>query len=118
MASADGQILDVESQFVLEIAIKNGLTQDEFNRIKYRPESIDFFPPETIKDRLLQLYDLVALMMIDGDININELSYCKFIAKRLGFNDDIVEKMVSDFLKAIAKTMAKEMYIQKILNNL
>ncbi len=44
-----------------------------------------FNPPETYKERIEQLYDMVIVMMVDGEITEIELLFCKAVAEALGF---------------------------------
>ena len=62
------------------------------------PDKIDFVVPESDNDKIRYLKDMVALMMIDGDIDDNELKVCKLTAKSYGFRTEVIDAMIRDII--------------------
>jgi uncharacterized tellurite resistance protein B-like protein len=114
LAASDGEIDESELDLIFRIGAKVGLTRDELLRIIQRPESISFRAPESFRERIEQLHDMVLIMMIDGEIHENEVAVCKLTAIRLGFKHQIIDRMVHDVIDMIAKGLA----LNIVLSNL
>jgi len=110
VALADNKLRQVEKDLIVKIALGMGLEPLEIERIIYRPESVDFYPPKSYNERLTQLHHLVMIMMCDGEIDDEEKTMCKILALQLGFKsgivDGIIDKIIleiaSDFLNGIS----------------
>jgi len=114
LAAADGEIDKSELDLIFRIGAKVGLSGDELKRIISRPESISFRAPDYFRERIEQLYDMVLVMMIDGEIHDNEVLLCKLTAKRLGFKHQIIDKMVNDVIGFIAKGIALDIILSDL----
>lgn len=115
LAAQDGEITQDELEFILQIAVRSGISPSEFNRILERPGSISFYPPNTYAERIDQLIDMVGVMMIDGEIHEREVNFCKTIAIKLGFNHRIIEKLVLEVIDSLAHNMARDAIIAHLL---
>lgn len=115
LACSDGSLDKSEMDLIFQIGIKGGLTPDELNRIFSRPDSINFHPPESYRERIEQLYDMVLVMMADGEIYENEMRVCKTISIKLGFKPQIIDKMVNNIIKLIADGIVAEMAIERLV---
>ena len=118
LACADGKLEKSELDLIFHIGIKGGLTPDELNRIVERPDSILFAPPDSYRERIEQLYDMVLVTMVNGEIHDNEIIVCKLIAERLGFKHQIIDKMIHDVIESIAKGIAADIAISQLLRSL
>lgn len=114
LAASDGEIDKGELELIFRIGARIGLSRDELLRIIERPESISFKTPESFKERIEQLHDMVLIMMINGEIHENEITFCKLSAIRLGFKHQIIDKMVHEVIDMIAKGLA----LNIVLSNL
>lgn len=114
LAVSDGELDNNELDLIFRIGSRIGLSRDELLRIIQRPESISFSPPEYFRERIEQLYDMVLIMMIDGEIHENEVGLCKLTAVRLGFKHQIIDKMVLDVIDMITKGIALEMVLSNL----
>lgn len=115
LGCADGSLDKSEMDLIFQIGIKGQLTPDELNRIFSRPDSIKFYPPESFQERIEQLYDMVLVMMVDGEIHDNEVAICKVIAMKLGFKHQIIDKMVHDTIDFIARGIATDIAISRLM---
>jgi hypothetical protein len=106
VALADGSIEKRELEMIFQIGIRAGLKPEELKRIIERPDSVEFFPPSTFRERIEQLYDMVLVMLINGEIDTNEVLFCKAVAIKIGFKPAIIDKMVQDIIDAIVKGLA------------
>ena len=105
IAMADGKVLKSELTTIAMICKREGLTEDDLQRCRNSPDSIDFTPPKDMGTRLRYLRDLVLVMICDGDIDRNEKHGCKLAAVALDFNPQIVEAMVGDIINDLRNNM-------------
>jgi len=114
LAASDGEIDQNELNLIFSIGEKVGLSRDELLRIIQRPNSISFRAPDYFRERIEQLYDMVLVMMIDGEVHENEVALCKLTAIRLGFKHQVIDKMVHDVIEIIAKGLALELVMSDL----
>lgn len=115
LACADDSLDENELNLIFKIGVKGGLSPDELQRIFKRPESIPFYPPDSYRERIEQLYDMVMVMMVDGKLHENEIGLCKLTAIKLGFKQDIIDKMVLNTIDMIAKGIAADIALTRLL---
>lgn len=115
LACADGSLDKNEMDLIFKIGIRAGLSADELNRIFQRPDSIAFFPPDSFRERIEQLYDMVMVMMIDGKLHENEIALCKITAIKLGFRHQVIDKIVHEVVKMIAEGIAADIALSKLM---
>lgn len=96
LALADGKASESELALIASVASREELTQDELNNLIEHPESVHIELPDNEEQKLRYIEDMVALMMIDGDLDDKELAMCKLYAIELGYESTIVEKMILD----------------------
>lgn len=116
LASSDGSFDESEMKLIFNIGIKAALSPRELERIFNRPESISFAPPDSFSERIEQLYDMVMVMMVDGEFHENEIALCKAVAIKLGFRHEIIDKIVVETIEMIAKGIATERALAKLMS--
>lgn len=114
LAASDGEIDKNELDLIFKIGSRAGLSENELVRIIKRPESITFSAPDSFSERIEQLYDMVLIMMVDGEIHENEVGVCKLTATRLGFKHQIIDRIVREVIDMIAKGMALDMVMSDL----
>ena len=57
--------------------------------------------PEDEDTKLAYLRDLVALMMIDGELDEEEMAICKIYAMALGYRSSIVDGMIAGVIDSL-----------------
>jgi hypothetical protein len=97
VAAADGILEQAESDFLLLIGNKLGLTAEDVMPIADNLNVLNFVIPEEGLQKTLELQTLVQLMLQDGQIHDQEYSLCLEYARRIGYNKDILEDMVKQF---------------------
>ena len=95
LAYADGKFSDEERQYIANVANEAGLTAEEMKQIINDPESIRFIMPANEIEKIEHLYDLILLMMIDGDLNENEIIFCRAMAIKMKIPYQVVDEMVA-----------------------
>lgn len=95
IAMADGHLDPEEWDLLMRIARRLGMEEEEIKNIKNGFEKVDFVPPKKYEDRVQQVRDLVAVMMIDREINEKELELCKKVALKLNILPQLVDEIIS-----------------------
>ena len=101
LAAADGKVTDSELAVLLVVASRENITPDEFNRVIEDPDSITIDLPEDEDTKLAYLRDMVALMMVDGELEEQELAICKVYAMALGYRSSIVDGMIAGVIDSL-----------------
>ena len=110
LASADEKVTDSEMAVLLAVASRENITPEEFNKVIDDPDSVNITLPEDEDTKLAYLRDLVAMMMIDGELDEHELAICKLYAMALGYRGSIVDGMIAGIIDSLEnqQTLADE----------
>lgn len=95
LAAADGHLTDSEMAVLLAVASRENITPDEFNKVVDDPYSVHIVLPQDEDTKLAYLKDMVAMMMIDGELDEQELAICKLYAMALGYRSSIIDGMIA-----------------------
>lgn len=95
LATADGRFTDSELAVLLAVASRENITPEEFNRVMEDPDSITIDLPDDEDTKLAYLRDMVAMMMVDGELDEQELAICKIYAMALGYRTSIIDGMIA-----------------------
>lgn len=95
LAAADGQLDNAESQFLLQIGNRLGLSSEEVQPIADNLGVLSFIVPADGLQRTLELQTLVQMMLQDGQIDAREYGLCMEYANRIGYSKEILDDMVS-----------------------
>jgi uncharacterized tellurite resistance protein B-like protein len=95
LAAADGQVSPAESDFLLQIGNKLGLSPAEVMPIADNIGVLSFVVPDEGLQRTLELQTLVQMMLQDGQIDAREYGLCQEYANRIGYSKAILDDMVS-----------------------
>lgn len=95
LASADNRFTDSELAVLLAVASRENISPEEFDRVMENPDSVDITLPEDEDTKLAYLRDMVAMMMVDGELDEQELAICKLYAMALGYRSSIVDGMIA-----------------------
>ena len=101
LAAADGKVTDSELAVLLAVASRENITPDDFNRVIEDPDSITIDLPEDEDTKLAYLRDMVALMMVDGELEEQEIAICKIYAMALGYRSSIVDGMIAGVVDSL-----------------
>lgn len=116
LAKADGIISRQESNLLIQIGERNGISAAEvFEMVEV---SDDFFykKPANDSERFDQLFDLVEMMTIDGIVDEKEMAYTVEVAEKMGIRkavawilvDRLIDGINSGKKKATLKMYASE----------
>ena len=108
LAAADGRLTDSELAVLLAVASRENISPDDFNRVIEDPDSVTIDLPEDEDTKLAYLRDMVALMMVDGELEEQELAICKIYAMALGYRSSIVDGMIAGVVDSLNAEAAAE----------
>ena len=101
LAAADGHLTGSELAVVLAVASRENITPEEFDQVVDNPDSVTIALPEDEDTKLAYLRDMVALMMIDGELEEQEMAICKIYAMALGYRGSIVDGMIAGIVESL-----------------
>ena len=101
LAAADGNFTDSELAVLLAVASRENITPEEFDKVIDNPESVTIDLPTDEDTKLDYLRDMVALMMIDGKLDEQEMAMCKVYAMTLGYRSSIVDGMIAGIVDTL-----------------
>ena len=101
LAAADDRFTDSELAVLLAVASRENITPEEFNSVMEDPDSVTINLPEDEDTKLAYLRDMVAMMMVDGELDEQELAICKIYAMSLGYRGSIVDGMIAGVIDSL-----------------
>jgi hypothetical protein len=97
VAAADGTLDQAESEFLLLIGNKLGLSTEDVMPIVDNLLLLNFIIPEEGLQKTLELQTLVQVMMQDNQVHDREYMLCLDYARRIGYSKDILDDMIKQF---------------------
>ncbi len=104
IAESDGSFDSAEVDYLLSLAGRFDITEEELKSIKDRPRTESYDAPTGDRERFDHLHQLVCMMLIDGEIHEREMSICKRYAEELELRTEFVD----DFVKVIGTSVDPE----------
>lgn len=108
LAAADGHVTDSEMAVLLAVASRENITPEEFNKVIDDPDSVSITLPEDDDTKMAYLRDMVAMMMVDGELDEQELAICKLYAMALGYRGSIIDGMIAGVIDQLDAEGASE----------
>jgi tellurite resistance protein len=113
IAAADGNIEEVEQQFLLEVAHKLGLRQSDIDWVMDTYPKLDFVVPEEQEEGWYSLKNLVYMMVLDGKIDNNEYGLCVEFARRVGLQASAVEEILNEYEELQIERASRETEVEQ-----
>jgi uncharacterized tellurite resistance protein B-like protein len=101
LAMADGKLTDSELAVIIAVASRENISPDDLTKVIEDPDSVNINLPDDEDTKLAYLRDMVALMMVDGDLEEQELAICKIYAMALGYRSSIVDGMIAGVIDSL-----------------
>lgn len=110
LARCDQKMREQEYEFLLTIAQSINVSKEDFDSLfeKY----IEFTPPESEFERILQFHRLVLLMNIDKETSDVEIEFLKDIGIRIGLNPMSTNQVLTQMNKYPNKVIPPEKLIE------
>ena len=106
VALADGKLDPNETKYLSQLALKWGISPQEVQAILAKPTDIKFVAPKDNQTRIDQMFEIVGMMMIDGNIHGTEVQLCQAMASKLGFPTNVVATLVAKIVEAVSGKIA------------
>lgn len=100
VAAADKVLEKNESDLLLSIGNRLGLSADEVMPMADNLDVLTFVIPEDGLQKTLELQTLVQMMTQDGEIHEKEYALCLEYATRVGLGKAILDDMIKQFTAA------------------
>ncbi len=113
----DGVMTSEEKEVILSCAAEMGMTPDELAQIIDDPSQITFYVPRKTSERIEEIYDMVLLMMSDGEMDEREIQLCKAVAEKMHLDPEIVDAIVKDIVEMITDDIVYEAGVRKIMED-
>ncbi len=97
LAAADGKLDGKESNFLLTIGNKLGISAEEGIRIAENLNQLTFVIPQEGLQKTLELQTLVLMMAEDGQIHDREYALCQRYARRIGYSQELLDELIKQF---------------------
>ena len=101
LAMADGKLTDSELAVILAVASRENISPDDLTKVIENPDSVNINLPDDEDTKLAYLRDMVAMMMVDGELEEQELAICKIYAMALGYRSSIVDGMIAGVIDSL-----------------
>lgn len=100
MAMADGELDPSEQNLLESVAVGLNLSLEEVARILSAPEKVEFRPPQSLDERLLQLMEIVDMMRADNEVKPEEEAFALKMSSKLGIPPQkaprLIEYLISE----------------------
>lgn len=93
LAQCDHKVREQEYRFLWTIAKSLQVSKEDFDSLF--EEHIEFTPPESEFERILQFHRLVLLMNVDEESSDSELEFLRDIGIRLGLNPNATNRVLA-----------------------
>ena len=103
MARADQSQSPIEDQYITFVSEQLGISAEEYELIKNKPEQFPFIIPESEQEIMTMLYYVLFTMRSDGEIKEAEENICHKVGLKLGFNPSLTQDLIR-----VMKTYAKK----------
>ncbi len=114
VAASDGSFDGLEVDYLLSMAQRYNISEEEVKRIQDNPNAFEYEPPINDRERFDHLHHLVCMMLIDGEVHEKEREICKRFAATLGLKKEFVD----DFVQVITEDTAREIPTDVIISKL
>ena len=115
IAESDGSFEAVEIDYLLSLAGRFNITESELKRLKDGKTTVAYQAPTNDRERFDQLYQLVCMMLIDGEIHEQEMKICKRYADKLGLRSAFVDDFVQVIGDSVDQEVPSNVVIAKLL---
>ena len=93
LARCDHEVREQEYIFLQTIAQSLQVSKEDFDALF--EEYIEFTPPESEFERILQFHRLVLLMNVDQETSHSEIDFLKDIGIRIGLNPNATNRVLA-----------------------
>ncbi|WMN11630.1 hypothetical protein QYS49_39070 [Marivirga salinae] len=109
LAKIDNRFVKEEKRYLYALGRKNGVAEKEVDEIINEASEVDFHEPETIKEKVVFLYEYIQMMLVDNKLDEREAQMCAIIAERMDLDRGLVGSMTNSIVTAKDENRAPEL---------
>jgi uncharacterized tellurite resistance protein B-like protein len=94
LAQVDGEVADVEKNFLYKIAEANSISKEEVDKVFENPGHVGDLSKLSDDQKYEYVYSIVQMMKIDGKLYHNEIKYCSNLAAKLGYDPAVIFELI------------------------
>lgn len=102
LASVDGGISEKEEAVLKRLAVKLGISDDQYDDAMAHPNKFPVNAPNTNMERLERLYDILTLIFADNIMTEKEEDMLRRYAVALGFSSDESQNVLERSIKILS----------------
>jgi len=95
LAASDNTVAEKEAKIIHIIGKANGISKDEVETMLKNPKPVGNLSTFTEDQKFENLYLLIQLMKVDGQVFKSEIHFCEQIAEKLGYKKGVVAELSS-----------------------
>ena len=100
-AKADDIIRNSELELLHSIGKKLGFTEPEINTLIATTDKSDYIPPYELSKRFDQVYEIIRIIMSDGEVDNSEMKLAEGFAMRSGFSEEEIPNLLALLIRGI-----------------
>ncbi len=108
VAMADGNIDPSETKMLHRVGRKMGFTEPEIDNILESNRMLAYIPPYELHKRFEQIYDIIKMVLADGNIDKNEMRLANSFASKSGFSESEIPKLLVLLISGIREGKDEE----------
>lgn len=109
LATADGDLAGKERKLIEHIAKVNNVSGDQIKELLNSPKPITNLQHLSEEERFENLYMVIQLMKVDGQVFKSEIVFCEEIAEKLGYKKKVVSELSKNIYSDPSITSDREM---------
>jgi hypothetical protein len=108
IATTDYKIQDTENTMLHRIGKEMGFTDPEIDNLIESGKKPEFNPPFELAKRFEQFYDIVKIILSDGEANLKEIGLASRVALIYGFNNNEIPTLLDLLINGIKNGIDEE----------
>jgi uncharacterized tellurite resistance protein B-like protein len=113
LAATDANVAEKEAKLIYMIGQANGISREEIEDMIKNPQPVGNTTALTPDQKFEQLYNLIQLMKMDGQVFRSEVVFCEQIAEKLGYKKGVVGEISQHVYSDPSITSDREMLKKK-----
>ncbi|HMP99852.1 MAG TPA: TerB family tellurite resistance protein [Cyclobacteriaceae bacterium] len=93
LAASDSSVAEKEAKLIMMIGVSNGISKEEINEMIKNPQPIGDLSSLTSDQKFENLYHMVQLMKMDGQVFRSEIAFCEEVASKLGYKKGVIAEL-------------------------
>lgn len=112
---SDGTLDDAEWNRIVKIAGDHNVDAATITAFRENAGSVKFIPPSNFEDKVLQIFELVEIMIADGQIEDEEMIICRKLALKCNVHPRIVNDMLQRIPQLISEGKRTQSIVEEIV---